>query len=128
MEEDIKKGKEIALKGSDEIENKENNLIFQTNEDIKVEGFEVKYSLEKEINLWIYLIPEVIFIVCYIAGSFYKFSHDNVPFLAYGIVIVISNFSLFAKGKYYFKNYLLISKLTSIEILFLYSIFIINFY
>jgi len=112
MEEDIKKDKEIALKGSDENENKENNLIFQTNEDIKVEGFENQYSLEKEINLWIYLIPEVIFIISYIAGSFYKLPLDIILFSSYGIVIIISNSSFFIKGKYYFKYYLLISKLT----------------
>jgi len=85
----------------------------------------IKYSLEKEINLWIYLIPEIIFIICFIAGSFYKFSY-NFLFLPYGIVIIISNSSFFGKGKYYFKYYLLISKLTSIDILFLYSIFIIK--
>lgn len=125
MEEDNKKDNEVTLVKVENTENKENNLIFQPNEDIKIEGFENQYSLEKEINLWIYIIPEVIFIICFISGSFYKFIYNFMLFSPYGIIIIISNSSFFVKGKYYFKNYLLISKLTSIEILFLYSILII---
>jgi hypothetical protein len=74
----------------------------------------------------IYIIPEVTFCLFYFAGSFYKKLADFFLFVPYFIVIMIFNYSFFLDRKYYYKYYLLISKLTSIEILIFYSIFIIK--
>lgn len=133
MKEYIKEERENILKESEKRdfdeekdENKENNnKLYSYKENIELEDFENE-DFWKINNLFLYIYPEVIFNICFFMGSFYKGIYNIVLFTPYFVLIIIFNCSFFDKRRYYCKNYLLISKLTSIEILISYPIYIIK--
>ena len=133
MKEYIKEERENILKKSEKRdfdeekdENKENNnKLYSYKENIELEDFENE-DFWKINNLFLYIYPEVIFNICFFMGSFYKGIYNIVLFTPYFVLIIIFNCSFFDKRRYYCKNYLLISKLTSIEILISYPIYIIK--
>jgi len=132
MKEYIKEERENILKESEKrdfdeekYENKENNnKLYSYKENIELEDFENEDFWK--INNFLYIYPEVIFNICFFMGSFYKGIYNIVLFTPYFVLIIIFNCSFFDKRRYYCKNYLLISKLTSIEILISYPIYIIK--
>ena len=118
------------LEENNEIEKNQNELLFNPMEQMSPQDFEIEYSTNKIINYVLYIVPEVLFITSFFLTFFYKvnFRFFFVPYL---IPIVLFNFVFFiAKKLFYLKIYFLISKLSSIEILIFYPIFMIkqNFY
>ena len=131
-EESEKKDFDIEIKNKDQKDeikdNKKEKLIYQK-ENIDFQGLEDGNFNNKRFNYFLYIIPEVIFALCFLLGIFYKKFYNIFLFLPYFAPILIFNCSFFNNKKLlYLNNYLLLSKLVSIEILIFYPIFIINFY
>jgi len=81
----------------------------------------------KKINIFLYIIPEVIFIACFLSGIFYKKSLHIFIFIPYFLPILLFNCFFFIKRNLLcLNNYLLLTKFLSIETLIFYPIFIIH--
>jgi len=109
-------------KESDDIENiitPDGNIFFQSAEGDHFNG--------KKINIFLYIIPEVIFILCFLSGNLYKKSFHIFIFIPYFLPILLFNFCFFIKRNLLcLNNYLFLTKFLSIEILIFYPLFIIH--
>ena len=103
----------------------EENIITQ-DENLDYQGLEESYFNVKKINSFLYIIPEVIFIACFLSGNFYEDHTHIFLFIPNFIPILIFNCCFFAKRNLIcLNNYLLLTKFLSIEVLIFYPILII---
>ena len=103
----------------------EENIITQ-DENLDYQGLEQSHFNVKKINSFLYIIPEVIFIACFLSGIFYENFLHIFLFLPNFIPILIFNCCFFAKRNLIcLNNYLLLTKFLSIEVLIFYPILII---
>ena len=129
LEESEKKDFDKEIKNEeqkDEIKENKKEILINLKENIDLQHLEDGNFNNKKFNYFLYIIPEVIFTFCFLLGIFYKKFYNIFLFITYFMPILISNCSFFInKNLLYLNNYLLLSKLVSIEILFFYPIFII---
>ena len=103
----------------------EENIITQ-DENLDYQGLEESHFNVKKINSFLYIIPEVIFIACFLSGNFYEDHKHIFLFIPNFIPILIFNCCFFAKRNLIcLNNYLLLTKFLSIEVLIFYPILII---
>ena len=103
----------------------EENIITQ-DENLDYQGLEESHFNVKKINSFLYIIPEVIFIACFLSGNFYEDHTHIFLFIPNFIPILIFNCCFFAKRNLIcLNNYLLLTKFLSIEVLIFYPILII---
>ena len=103
----------------------EENIITQ-DENLDYQGLEQSHFNVKKINSFLYIIPEVIFIACFLSGNFYEDHTHIFLFIPNFIPILIFNCCFFAKRNLIcLNNYLLLTKFLSIEVLIFYPILII---
>ena len=103
----------------------EENIITQ-DENLDYQGLEQSHFNVKKINSFLYIIPEVIFIACFLSGNFYEDHKHIFLFIPNFIPILIFNCCFFAKRNLIcLNNYLLLTKFLSIEVLIFYPILII---
>ena len=141
MKEDLKEEKENFFEESekkdcdkeikneeqkDEIKENKKELLINPKENIDLESLEDGNFNGRKFNTFLYNIPEVIFNICFFLGIIYKQLSNMFLILPYCTPILVFYYSFSSNKKLLLNNYLLLSKLTSIEILIFYPIFIIN--
>jgi len=120
FDEEIKKKEQ-----KDEVNKNEKEILINPKKNIDIQDLEERQINFKKI-ISFYIIPEVIFIICFLSGIFYKKFYNIFLFLPYFMPILIFNCCFYNNiNLFYLNNYLLLSKLVSIEILIFYPIFII---
>ena len=110
----------------DELDDEIEENIIPPDRNLDLQGIEDGHFNGKKINSFLYIIPEIIFIACFLSGNFYQKYKQIFIFIPYFVPILIFNCCFFTKRNLLcLNNYLLLTKFLSIEILIFYPIFII---
>jgi len=122
MKEELVEEKEENLKernnseGKDELKENDKEIFMNPKEQL---DFQDDENNEKKINYFLYFIPEGIFNICFLIGIG---SYNYILLSFFYPSNIIFYWSFFKNKYFYLNNYLLISKLISIEILIFFPI------
>jgi len=111
----------------DEIKENKKELLINPEENTGLQDLEDGNSNHKKYNTYLYIIPELIFNTCFFFGIVYKKLSSIFLFFPYFVTILIFHYSFYNNNNLLLNNYLLTTKLIPLEILFIYSLFIIKY-
>ena len=128
FEESEKKDFDKEIKNEEqkyEIKENKKELLINPKENIDLQSLEDGNFNGIKFNAFLYKIPEIIFNICFFLGIIYKNLSNMFLILPYFTPILVFYYSFSNNKKLLLNNYLLLSKMLSIEILIFYPIFII---